>query len=214
MQDLGYRDFSSALIPNVSKELVIGVRTPELRKLSKEILKSGEAESFMAELPHKYLEENHLHGFLIAQTKDFDSCIEALDKFLPFVDNWATCDGIRPKIFAKHKEELLSHIKRWISSEHGYTKRFGMEMLMCHFLDEDFKSEFLDLANIPSEEYYVNMMAAWFYASALTKQYEQTLPYFVEKRLPKWVHNKAIQKARESYQVSKEHKDYLKNLKI
>ena len=214
MQDPEYRDFSSALIPNVPKELVIGVRTPELRKLAKEVFQSGEAEKFMESLPHKYLEEKHLHGFLIEQIKDFDSCIAELYKFLPHADNWATCDSIRPKIFTKHKKELVCHIRRWISSEHVYEKRFGMGMLMCHFLDDEFEPEYLDWVNVCSEEYYVNMMEAWFYATALAKQYEQTLPYFEEKRLSGWVHNKAIQKARESFRVKKEHKDYLKTLKI
>ena len=214
LQDRDYADFTAKLIPNIPRELVIGVRTPELKKLAKEIFKSGEAPNFMSALPHEYFEEDNLHSFLIGQIKDFDECVREIDRFLPFVDNWATCDGMRPKVFAKHKAELLPHIKAWLSSEHCYTIRFGMEMLMCHFLDEDFKPEYLNWVNIPSEEYYVNMMAAWFYATALTRQYELTLPYFEEKRLGKWVHNKAIQKARESYQVSKEHKDYLKNLKI
>ena len=214
LQDLGYRDFSSALIPNVEKELVIGVRTPQLRKLAKELFKSGEAESFMTELPHKYLEENHLHGFLIEQIKDFDACIATINKFLPFVNNWATCDSMRPKVFAAHKAELIGCIEGWIGSEHCYTKRFGIEMLMCHFLDGDFRPQYLSWANIKSDEYYLNMMCAWFYATALAKQYDATIDIFEQKVLPPWVHNKAIQKARESFRVSKEHKDYLKNLKI
>ena len=214
LQDLGYRDFSSALIPNVEKELVIGVRTPQLRKLAKELFKSGEAESFMTELPHKYLEENHLHGFLIEQIKDFDACIAAINKFLHFINNWATCDSMRPKVFAAHKAELIGCIEGWIGSEHCYTKRFGIEMLMCHFLDGDFCPQYLSWANIKSDEYYLNMMCAWFYATALAKQYDATIGIFEQKVLPPWVHNKAIQKARESFRVSKEHKDYLKNLKI
>ena len=214
LRDEKYRDFTAALIPTVPKELIIGVRTPELRKLAKEVFKSGGAEEFLAALSHEYYEEDNLHGFLIEQIKDFELCIAELDRFLPFVDNWASCDGMRPKVLGKHKKELLEHIKGWISSEHTYTIRFGMGMLMCHFLDEDFSPEYLDWVNIQSEEYYVNMMAAWFYATALAKQYEAVLPYFEEKRLAKWVHNKAIQKARESYRVSKEHKDYLKFLKI
>ena len=214
LQDLGYRDFSSALIPNVEKELVIGVRTPQLRKLAKELFKSGEADSFMMELPHKYLEENHLHGFLIEQIKDFDACIAAINKFLHFINNWATCDSMRPKVFAAHKAELIGCIEGWIGSEHCYTKRFGIEMLMCHFLDGDFCPQYLSWANIKSDEYYLNMMCAWFYATALAKQYDATIDIFEQKVLPPWVHNKAIQKARESFRVSKEHKDYLKNLKI
>lgn len=214
LQDKAYGDFNSALIPNVPRELVIGVRTPALRKLAKEVFKMGEVKDFMAALPHEYYEEDNLHAFLIEQIKDFDSCIEELDKFLPYVDNWASCDGMRPKVLGKHKKEHLEHIKRWISSEHTYTVRFGMGMLMCHFLDEEFKPEYLDWVNIPSEEYYVNMMAAWYYATALAKQFEQTVKLFEEKKLSPWVHNKAIQKARESFRINKEQKDYLKTLKI
>lgn len=214
LQDKEYRDFNAALIPTVPKEQVIGVRTPELRKFAREVFKSGEAAEFMAALPHEYLEEDNLHGFLIEQIKDFDKCIEELDRFLPYVDNWATCDGMRPKVLGKHKNELLGHIKRWISSEYTYTARFGIGMLMCHFLDEEFSLEYLDWANIESDEYYVNMMCAWYYATALAKQYEATIHCFEEKKLPKWVHNKAIQKARESFRVNKEQKDYLKTLKI
>ena len=214
LRDDKYRDFTASLIPTVPKELIIGVRTPALGKLAKEVFKSGGAEEFLAALPHEYYEEDNLHGFLIEQISDFEICIAELEKFLPFVDNWASCDGMRPKVLGKRKKELLEHIKGWISSGHTYTIRFGMGMLMCHFLDEDFSPEYLDWVNIQSEEYYVNMMAAWFYATALAKQYEAVLPFFEEKRLSNWVHNKAIQKARESYRVSKEHKDYLKFLKI
>lgn len=214
LQDREYRDFNAALIPTVPKELVIGVRTPELRKLAKEVYKSGEAADFMAVLPHEYFEEDNLHGFLIEQIKDFNECIKALDRFLPYVDNWGTCDSMRPKVLGKHKMELLEHIKRWISSEHTYTIRFGIGMLMCHFLDEDFRPEYLDWANVESDEYYVNMMCAWYYATALAKQYGSTLPYIEPKKLPKWVHNKAIQKARESNRINKEQKEYLNSLKI
>lgn len=214
LQDKAYGEFTAKLIPNIAPELIIGVRTPKLRKLAKEVFKSGEAAEFMSALPHEYYEEDNLHGFLIEQIRDFDSCTQALDSFLPYVDNWATCDSMRPKVLGKHKKELLEHIKGWISSGHTYTVRFGTGMLMCHFLDGDFKPEYLDWANVESEEYYVNMMCAWFYATALAKQYEAVLPYFEEKKLPKWVHNKAIQKARESFRVNKEQKDYLKTLKI
>lgn len=214
LQDKKYRDFSAALIPNIPKELVIGVRAPELRKLSKEVFKSPDRGDFMSALPHEYYEEDNLHAFLIEQIRNFDNCIEELDRFLPHVDNWASCDCMRPKVLGKHKNELIEHIKRWISSEHTYTIRFGIGMLMSHFLDGDFKPEYLDWANVESEEYYVNMMCAWFYATALAKQYEATLPYIEDKKLPKWVHNKAIQKARESFRVNKEQKEYLNSLKI
>lgn len=214
LQDENYRDFTARLIPNVSVKDIIGVRTPLLRKMAREMFKHGDAYEFMANIPHTYYEEYNFHAFLIEQIKDFDKCIEELDRFLPYVNNWATCDSMRPKVLGKHKNELLEHIKRWISSGHTYTIRFGVGMLMCHFLDGDFRPEYLELAIIESNEYYVNVMCAWYYATALAKQYEATIPYFEEKKLPKWVHNKAIQKAGESFRVNKEQKEFLKTLKI
>ena len=213
LKDDKYRDFTAALIPTVQKERVIGVRTPALRKLAKEIYKRGDAEDFLRALPHEYYEEDNLHAFLIEEIKDFSSCLEALERFLPYVDNWATCDGMRPKVFKKHKAELLGKIREWIKYEHCYTCRFGIGMLMCHFLDEDFKEEYLEWAITDSEEYYVRMMTAWFFATALAKQYEAALPYIEEGRLEKWTHNKAIQKAIESFRVNTEYKTYLKVLK-
>lgn len=215
MQDIAYRDFHSKLIPNINPELVIGVRTPELRKYAKNLAKTLDAEEYLTFLPHKYYEENNLHGFLIETTKDYHKTIQLIDVFLPYIDNWATCDMISPKVFKKHLPELLSKIKEWMASDHTFTKRFGMGMLMKFYLDEAFCSEYLDMVtSIKSEEYYVNMMIAWFFATALAKQYESTLPYIESRKLTQWTHNKAIQKAIESYRITPEQKAYLRTLKL
>lgn len=214
MQDLKYKAFHSKLIPNINPELVIGVRTPELRSFAK-TLDKDKKKIFMAELPHKYYEENNLHAFLIEQIKDFYECISALNDFLPFVDNWATCDMMRPKILKTNMLQLFEQIKLWINSTDTYTVRFGLEMLMCYYLDDEFKTEYLDLAaSVRSEEYYIKMMVAWFFATALAKQYDAAIDYIENKTLDKWVHNKAIQKSVESYRITKEQKDYLKSLKF
>ncbi|MDY4488855.1 MAG: DNA alkylation repair protein [Candidatus Limivicinus sp.] len=207
--------FQARLIPNVAPERVIGVRTPALRKLAKTLRGSGQAEEFLKALPHEFFEENNLHAFLLCEMKDFEACVQAVEDFLPYVDNWATCDQMSPGVFRKNKQALLPHIRRWIASEQCYTRRFGIGMLMSHFLDEDFREEYLSLvSDIRSEEYYVNMMIAWYFATALAKQYEAALPYLENRRLDPWVHNKAIQKALESFRVSDGHKTYLKTLKI
>lgn len=214
MQDLKYRDFHSRLMPTVEKELVIGVRTPELRKFAKDFSKTDMAEVFLNALPHKYYEENNLHAFLICEIKDFDRLITRLNEFLPFVDNWATCDMMRPKIFLKNKENLLPEIEKWMSSEQAYTVRFGIEMLMIHFLGDSFDIDFPQrVAKIRSDMYYVRMMQAWYFATALAHQYEQILPFIENNVLDEWTHNKAIQKAVESYRVTAEQKEYLKKLK-
>ena len=215
LQDVEYREFQRKLMPTVNPETVIGVRTPELRKLAKEFSKTPEAEEFIKILPHKYYEENNLHGFLIEAIKDYDQVIKAIDDFLPYVDNWATCDLMSPKVFKKHLPELYDKIKVWLKSDWTYTVRFGIEMLMSFFLDDHFQPEMPDLvAEIRSQEYYVNMMIAWYFATALAKQYEAVLPYIKERRLDKWAHNKAIQKAIESYRISDEAKAYLRTLKV
>ena len=207
--------FQAKLIPNVAPERVIGMRTPTLRKLAKTLRGSGQAEEFLKALPHEFFEENNLHAFLLCEMKDFEACVQAVEDFLPYVDNWATCDQMSPGVFRKNKQALLPHIRRWIASEQCYTRRFGIGMLMSHFLDEDFREEYLSLvSDIRSEEYYVNMMIAWYFATALAKQYEAALPYLENRRLDPWVHNKAIQKAVESFRVSDGHKTYLKTLKI
>ena len=214
LQDKEYMKFLSKLTPNVSEDTIIGVRIPEIRKLAKKLVKNNEYEDFLKELPHKYYDENLLHGAIISENKDFENCIELLDSFLPFVDNWAVCDTISPKIFKKHKKELIEKIKEWSQSDKTYTCRFGVEMLMTHFLDEDFKKEYLEMvANIHSEEYYVKMVIAWFFATALTKQWDYAVIYLENNKLDVWVHNKTIQKARESLRILEDKKGYLKRLK-
>lgn len=215
LQDAGYRDFHAALMPTVDKALVIGVRMPALRALAKELKGTELAADFMAALPHKYYEENNLHAALIGHIRDFDACIAAVERFLPYVDNWATCDMMNPKALTKDKAALLERIRLWLQSGHTYTVRFGMEMLMNHFLEEDFREEYPALvASVQSEEYYVRMMQAWYFATALAKQYEAAVTYLEQRRLGAWVHNKTIQKARESFRVSQEQKEYLKSLKV
>ena len=215
LQDTEYRDFQCRLIPNVAPNTVIGVRTPELRKFAKDFAKEPEAAEFLRILPHRYFEENNLHGFLIERMKDYDRVIAALDAFLPFVDNWATCDQLRPGVFAKRPPQLREQIQIWMASGHTYTVRFGIEMLMCLYLDDAFLPEYLDwVAAIRSNEYYVNMMTAWFFATALAKQYDAALPYIEERRLAPWTHNKAIQKAVESYRIADAQKAYLRSLKV
>lgn len=214
MQDLGYRDFHSKLMPTVDKQTVIGIRIPPLRKFAKDFAKTPQAAEFMRQLPHEYYEENNLHAFLIEQIKDYSVCIEELERFLPYVDNWATSDLMSPKVFKKHRPELLLCIRQWIKSDRTYTIRYGVGMLMAHFLDEDFDLEYPELvAAIRSEEYYVNMMLAWYFATALAKQYDEAVKYIEGHRLDKWTHNKAIQKSIESFRVTDEHKAYLKSLK-
>ncbi|EFU76556.1 DNA alkylation repair protein [Lachnoanaerobaculum saburreum] len=215
MQDIGYRDFNSKLIPTVKKEDMIGVRTPELRKYAKKLLKEEGVEDFLHSLPHKYFDENQLHAFIISEIKEFKLCIDELINFLPYLDNWATCDQLSPKILKKYHNDLLPHIYEWLKSDKTYTVRFGIGMLMEHFLDEDFKSEYPKMvAAVRSEEYYINMMTAWYFATALAKQYESILPFIEGNKLDTWTHNKSIQKAIESNRISAEQKNYLKGLKI
>lgn len=215
LQDKEYAEFQSKLTPSVPKEKFIGVRVPEVRKLAKQYAKEEESKIFLKTLPHKYYDENMLHGLLIGEIKDYKTAVEEVDKFLPYVDNWAVCDIMSPKVFKKYKEELIEEISKWTKSKKIYTCRFGIEMLMSYFLDEDFKPEYLEIvANIHSQEYYVQMMIAWFFATALAKQWDYTIPYIEEHKLDKWVNNKTIQKARESYRITNEQKEYLKSLKI
>lgn len=220
-QDLEYRDFQIKLVPGISEDRMIGVRTPALRDIAKKISKDARlAEDFLNEIPHSYYEENLVHFFVVADIKDFDRCISEVEKFLPYVDCWPVCDQSSPKVFKKNHENLLPYIKKWISSEHIYTSRYGMRMLMNEFLNDDFKQEYPELViermkkNGSAEDYYLKMMAAWYFATALAKQWDAVIPYFEEKQLDSWTHNKAIQKAIESFRVSDEHKDYLRTLKI
>lgn len=214
LQDKPYRDFQSKLIPGIDPETVIGVRTPELKKLAKALAKTEEAAAFLNELPHRYFDENQLHAFLISELKDYDGVLSELKRFLPHVDNWATCDQLSPKIFKKHTDKLIDSITEWMASGETYPIRFGIGMLMRWYLDEHFKPEYLQrVAAVRSEAYYVNMMVAWYFATALAKQYEATIPVIESNTLPVWTHNKAIQKARESYRVPEERKAYLLTLK-
>lgn len=215
MQDLKYRDFHSRLMPNIDKDLVIGVRTPQLRKFAAEVSKSGSAAEFIKVLPHKYYEENNLHAMLIEHIKDYDATIIETERFLPFIDNWATCDMFKPKIFNRNKDKLIDKIYEWIDSDSVYTVRYAIGMLMKFFLDEDFDTKYLDtVAAVKSDEYYVNMMMAWYFATALAKQYDDAIKVIENRRLDPWTHNKAIQKAIESYRIDKGTKDYLRLLKI
>ncbi len=214
LQDMAYKDFQSKLIPNVEQEKVIGIRTPELRKFAKQFSKSKAAAAFLEDLPHFYYEENNLHMMLLIEMRDFSTCLEKMEAFLPYVDNWATCDLPLPQCFKTHKEELLPHIYRWLDSQHTYTARYAIGMLMRLFLEDDFAPEYLmRVAKIRSEEYYVNMMIAWYFATALAKQWDATIPYLEQRRLTSWVHRKTIQKAIESYRITPEQKNYLRTLR-
>ena len=213
-QDFEYKNFQSKLMPTVDNKTIIGVRVPILRKIAAELYKSDDRESFLNSLPHEYYEENNIHAYLICQMRCFEDCINELERFLPYVDNWATCDSISPKIFSKHTDELLVYIKTWISSNHVYTVRFAIKMLMDFYSKEKFDEEYLNLvASIKSDKYYVNMMIAWYFATELAFNYDSAVEYLTKHRLDKWVHNKTIQKAIESYRISKANKEYLKKLR-
>jgi 3-methyladenine DNA glycosylase AlkD len=213
-QDHEYKELQTKIIPTVDADAVIGVRTPQLRVYAKELSRREDIGQFLDELPHKYFDENQLHAFIIAGIKNYDDAMARLEAFLPYVNNWATCDQMSPKVFKKNKTDLLKHIRTWIKSKDTYTVRFGVGMLMEHFLDEDFDVKYpVMVSNIRSDEYYVNMMTAWYFATALAKQYDAVLPYIENRRLDDWTHNKAIQKAIESYRITPEQKAYLKTLK-
>lgn len=215
LQDLKYRDFHAKLMPTVNKEKIIGVRTPALRVFAKKYGKTDEAKEYLQILPHQYYEENNLHGLLIEQIKDYDTCLEELERFLPYIDNWATCDLLALHMMKKHRDIFIREIYRWMESDKPYIIRFGISMLMRHYLDEGFKPEYPEkVAAIRSEEYYVNMMRAWYFATALAKQYEKILPFLEEQRMDIWTHNKTIQKSIESYRITQEQKDHLRTLRI
>ena len=215
LQDPDYRAFHCTLIPNVPVDKVIGIRTPALRSLARELSGTHEAELFLDALPHEYYEENNLHGFLLCRIRDYGKCVEEIDRFLPFVDNWAVCDSLSPKAFKKHKIELLTYIRFWIESGETYAVRFGVKMLMSLYLDDDFSPEYPEIvAKIRSDEYYVNMMIAWYFATALAKQYDSVISYIENRLLDTWTHNKAIQKCVESRRITPEQKEYLKTLKV
>ena len=215
LQDAKYRELQIKILPNLEPESIIGVRTPELRQMAKELAVREETGAFLKNLPHRYFDENQLHAFILSGMKDYTACMEALERFLPYVDNWATCDQMSPKVFRKHRMELLGSIRKWIASDQAYTIRFGIGMLMEHYLDGDFDPAYPEMAaGVRSGEYYVNMMTAWYFATALAKQYDAVIPYIENRRLDPWTHNKAIQKAIESYRITPEQKEYLKTLKI
>ena len=215
LQDEKYRAFQVKLFPTLDPDTIIGVRTPDLRSYAKKLLKDEGVTGFLSDLPHRYFDENQLHAFIISEMKDYDRCIGEVKRFLPYVDNWATCDQMSPKVFRKHLPELLTYIREWIGSDETYTIRFGVGMLLEHFLDDVFDLKYPEMvAGIRSDEYYVNMMIAWYFATALAKQYEAILPFIEDRKLDVWTHNKAIQKAVESYRITPEQKEYLKTLKI
>ena len=215
MQDLKYRDFHAGLMPNIDKNRIIGVRTPQLRKFAKEYGKTENAKTFLTVLPHQYYEENNLHGLLIEQIKEYDSALDELERFLPYIDNWATCDMLAMKVVKKHLDLFIKKIYQWLESKHTYTIRFAIGMLMRYYLEDTFKIEYArKVAEISSEEYYVNMMRAWYFATALAKQYEQVIPFLEEREMDAWTHNKTIQKSVESYRISPKQKEYLIMLKI
>ena len=215
LQDTKYQDFQAKLIPGKTADVMIGVRTPELRKLAKEMAKRPDIDEFLSDLPHGYFDEDQLHAFIVSGMKDYDKCMAEVERFLPYVDNWATCDQMSPKVFKKHRPALAIQADRWLDSGHTFTVRFGVGMLMEHFLDEDFDIKYPErVAELRSDEYYVNMMIAWYFATALAKQYDAVLPYIENKRLDTWTHNKAIQKAIESYRITPDQKEYLRTLKI
>lgn len=213
-QDVKYKDFQKNLIPTVDPESIIGVRTPELRKYAKQLVKENKTDEFLSDLPHKYFDENQLHAFILSELKDYEKCVEEVCRFLPYVDNWATCDQMSPNVFKKHRTELMEYIKQWLESDKTYTVRFAIGMLMQHYLDDEFDIGYAEMVQeVKSEEYYINMMIAWYFATALAKQYDNILPILEQNRLDVWTHNKVIQKAVESYRIMPEQKAYLKSLK-
>lgn len=212
LQDAEYQKMQQRLLPNIDPRTIIGVRTPELRRIAKEI---EDPEAFLLKLPHSCFEENQIHSFILERGKDFSDTIAKVEKFLPYIDNWATCDQLRPNVFRKHHQELLPYISCWIISEHPYTVRYAIGMLMVHYLDKDFHPSYLEMvASVQSDEYYVKMMVAWYFATALAKQFEAAVPYISEYRLEKWTHNKAIQKSVESYRITAEQKAFLKQYRM
>ena len=214
VKDDEYREFQAKLVPNIEEKTILGVRTPDMRRIAKEVSTADYREEFLKDLPHRYYEENLVHFFVIALIRDFDECVRAVDEFLPYVDCWPVSDQSSPKVFKKNHSKLLPHIRKWIASEHVYTARFGIRMLMNEFLGEDFREEYLELAaSNKGEDYYLRMMVAWYFATALAKRYEESIKYIEEEKLEEWVRKKAIQKALESYRVSDEHKKYLKSLR-
>ena len=214
VKDDKYKEFQAKLVPNIDPGTILGVKTPEMRQIAKDIFNSKEKDAFLKDLPHKYYEENLVHFFIISMIKDFDECIREVETFLPYVDCWPVSDQATPRSFKKNHEKLLPYIKKWIKSKHLYTSRFGIRMLMNEFLGDEFKDEYAKLvASVKSDEYYLKMMVAWYFATALAKNYDETIKYIEERKLDDWVLKKTIQKAVESYRVTDEHKEYLKSFR-
>lgn len=214
VKDDKYKEFQAKLVPNIDSDTILGIRTPEMRKIAKELFEKNNYASFLNELPHKYYEENLIHFFVISMIKDFNKCIEEVERFLPYVDCWPVSDQATPNSFRKNHDKLFPYIKKWIKSKHIYTARFGIRMLMNEYLGDDFRKKYLELvSSVKSDDYYLKMMVAWYFATALAKKYDETIPFFENRLLDEWVHKKAIQKAIESYRVSEEHKKYLRGLK-
>ncbi|MBQ7128761.1 MAG: DNA alkylation repair protein [Clostridia bacterium] len=215
-QDKKYKEFNQKLIPTVENERIIGIRTPEMRKFAKQLKDIPESQEFLKVLPHYYFEENNLHAFLIEQIKDFDECLQEVERFLPFIDNWGTCDSLKPPVFKKNHAKLLPKVKEWIKSDNTYTVRFAIVSLMSYFLDDDFTPDMLNLViGAVCDEYYINMAVAWYFSFALIKQYDTAVTVFEQKKIKdKWTHNKSIQKARESFRIDNKTKEYLKSLKL
>ena len=215
LQDLEYRAFQCKLIPNIDINNNIGTRTPDLKRLAKELYLENDYDNFLNDLPHKYFDENQLHAFIISLEKDYDRCIKYVESFLPYIDNWATCDQLSPKVFKKHSDDLIDYIKIWIQSDMTYVKRFAIGMLLQNFLDDNYNPLYLKMvSDVKSNEYYVNMMVAWYFSVALVKQYNDAIKYIENKTLSDWIHNKTIQKALESCRIEEDKKEYLRKLKI
>ncbi len=215
MQDIGYKTFHARLMPTVPPDKIIGIRTPILRKYAKKFAKTEECKIFCESLPHQYYEENNLHGFIISEMKDIEGCLTEMDRFLPYIDNWATCDMVRPKVFKQNPDMLLPYIAKWLEAKETYTVRFAIGMLMDYFLEEKFNITYTNrIACLVSDEYYIKMMQAWYFATALAKQWDAVIPFLEEQKISKWVHNKTIQKSVESYRITAEQKQYLKTLRI
>ena len=212
MRDEKFAKFNASLIPTTESKRVIGVRTPELKKYAKTI---STPDKFLQNLPHEFFEENQIHAFILSDIRDFEKCVKLVDAFLPYVDNWATCDQLIPKIFAKNADKLLPHIRKWIKSKHTYTVRFAIGLLMRYYIGDKFDSSYADMViKIQTDEYYINMMRAWYFATALAKNWDDIIGIIKNKKLDTWTHNKTIQKSIESYRISPEQKEYLKKLKI
>lgn len=214
LQDIPYRDFTAKLNPTVDPDTFIGVRLPVLRTVAKELIKAGQSEDFLSSLPHAYFEENMLHALILCEEKDFEIAVEASERFLPFADSWSITDTLAPKAFSKHSERLLPYIEKWIKCDMPYTVRFSILCLMKYFLNEQFEERYIYMVcSVESEEYYVNMMRAWYLATALAKQYDAAIKPLRDNILDRWTHNKTIRKAVESYRITDEQKAYLKTLK-